>query len=62
MIVLTAGLKDIRLPELEGRTGIITEDLTDAERKAKGYMVRLNEPHLGEHIWFIPEESIKINE
>lgn len=62
VIIHSASLKEIRLYELAGRKGIITENLTYVERKIKGYMVRLNEPHLGEHIWFVPEESIRRNE
>lgn len=61
-IVPSEKLTDLKLSELEGRTGMIIENLTCSERKNKGYIVRLDEPFLDEQIWFIPTESIKNDE
>lgn len=57
-IVPSEKLTDLKLSELEGRTGMVIENLIDSERKNKGYMVRLDEPFLDEQIWFIPLESV----
>ncbi|WP_165020905.1 hypothetical protein [Dysgonomonas sp. ZJ279] len=61
-IVASDKLTDLKLSELEGRTGMVIENLTYSERKNKGYMVRLEEPYLEELIWFIPLESVKNDE
>ncbi|MBF0575518.1 hypothetical protein [Dysgonomonas sp. GY617] len=58
-IVLSDKLTDLKLSELEGRTGLVIENLACSERKNKGYMVRLDIPFLEEQIWFIPLESVK---
>lgn len=61
-IVPSDKLAELKLSELEGRTGMVIENLTYYGRKNKGYMIRLNEPFLDEQIWFIPTESIKNDE
>ncbi|PXV57419.1 hypothetical protein CLV62_1523 [Dysgonomonas alginatilytica] len=43
-IVPSDKLTDLKLSELEGRTGMVIENLTCSERKNKGYMVRLDVP------------------
>lgn len=57
-IVPSDKLTELKLSELEGRTGMVIENLADSERKNKGYMVRLDAPFLYEQIWFIPLESV----
>lgn len=56
-IVPSPQLSQMMLDELAGRTGIVTEDLTDPERRNKGYMVQLDEFFQQEYQWFIPQES-----
>lgn len=58
-IVPSDTLKELKLSELEARTGLVIENLTDNGRKNKGYMVWLDEPFLEEQIWFIPIESVE---
>lgn len=57
-IVPSEKLTDLKLSDLEGRKGMVIENLTYNGRKNKGYMVRLDEPYLEERIWFIPVESV----
>lgn len=52
------GLARMRLSELAGRSAVIVEDLTDKDRRDKGYMVQLDRPFLGESLWYIPVESV----
>lgn len=52
-------LSGMRLKDLIGRTGIITDDLTSQSRSNKGYMVSLDIDYMGEEYWFVPLESIK---
>lgn len=59
IIIQSIRLMEMRLGELTGRTGIITEDLSFSERKNKGYMVHLDKPFMDEYLWFIPDESIE---
>jgi hypothetical protein len=61
-IVPSGRLEEMRLSGLTGITGIVTEDLSYKERKNKGCMICLNAPYLKEYTWFIPIESIKVNE
>jgi len=57
-IVDSEELSEMRLSELVGRTGVTLNDLTQPERKFKGYMVLLDKPFMKAWIWFIPENSV----
>lgn len=61
-VIPSGRLQEMKLLSLAGATGIVTENLSHKERKNKGCMVCLDTPYLEEYIWFIPIESIKINE
>lgn len=51
-------LKNLRLEEITGRTGVITEDVFGRNGYRNGYMVMLDEAYQGEYLWFIPQESV----
>ena len=57
-IVSSEELSEMKLSELVGRTGFITEDLAYPSRKNRGYMVLLDEPFMRAWLWFIPEKSV----
>lgn len=58
-IIASAELTEMGLNALAGRSGLVTEELTGAERRNRGYMVFLHEDYQDEHIWFIPEASVR---
>lgn len=58
-IIASDVLARLKLAPLAGRTGVIVENLTQNRKKNCGYMVLLQEPYDGEHLWFIPWESIE---
>ena len=60
-IIGSNDLQEMKLTALDGKTGVIVEELTNEGRKNKGFMVRLDEPYLSEEIWFIPFQSVKMN-
>ncbi|WP_165045047.1 hypothetical protein [Dysgonomonas sp. ZJ709] len=62
IIVQSVRLEDMKLTGLVGARAIVTEDLVCNGRKNKGYMVCLIEPYLEKYIWFVPQESVKIDE
>ena len=49
---------EIKLSGLVNKTGIVIEDLSDKDRKSKGYMVQLHSSFLEEYLWFIPIQSV----
>jgi len=49
---------EIKLSGLINTTGTVIEDLSDKDRKNKGYMVQLHSPFLEEYLWFIPVQSV----
>lgn len=57
-IIPSPELTELRLDALLGETGYVLEDLTDHNRKAKGYMVFFPAPYKEEYLWFIPQESV----
>lgn len=57
-IVASEALTEMRLDALADRSGLVTEELTGAERRNRGYMVFLHEAYQDEHVWFIPEASV----
>lgn len=48
----------MKLKDLVGRQGTVTEDLSENRIKYKGGLVMLDEPYLDESLWFIPEEAV----
>ena len=51
-------LTAMRLDDLVGCRGLVMEVLTEDRIKNRGALVLLEEPYLGEYLWFIPENSI----
>lgn len=57
-VVASPELSRMRLGELAGLRGVVVEDLSQEERRAKGFMVLLEEAYQGEFLWFIPQISV----
>lgn len=57
-VVASPELSQMGLENLAGLRGVIVEDLCQAERRIKGFMVLLEEAYQGEFIWFIPQMSV----
>ena len=55
----SVSLSELKLDVLAGQKGSVVQDLSNKERKNKGYMVKFDTPYLNELIWFIPLESVK---
>lgn len=56
-VIPSSELTELRLDGLLGETGIVLEDLTERERKCKGYMVLFPDTFKNEFVWFIPKVS-----
>lgn len=56
-VIPSEELTEMKLDGLLGETGIVLEELTEPERKCKGYMVLFPETYKEEYLWFIPQES-----
>ena len=50
-------LARLRLAPLEGRRGIVVEDLSD--HRTAGGMVLLEEAFMDEFLWFIPDAAVR---
>lgn len=57
-VVASPELSRMKLEALAGLRGLVVEDLSQPERRAKGFMVLLEEAYLGEFLWFIPQLSV----
>lgn len=57
-IVASDELSAMRLDDLVGCRGLVVEDLSENRLTNRGGLVLLEEPYLGEYLWFIPEKSI----
>ena len=51
-------LTAMRLDDLVGCRGLVVEVLAEDRIKNRGALVLIEEPYLGEYLWFIPENSI----
>ena len=51
-------LTAMRLDDLVGCRGLVVEVLAEDRARNRGALVLLEEPYLGEYLWFIPENSI----
>ena len=58
-VITSKELTAMRLDDLVGCRGLVMEVLTEDRIKNRGALVLLEEPYLGEHLWFIPENSIR---
>ena len=57
-VITSRGLTAMRLDDLSGCRGLVVEVLAEDRIKNRGALVLLEEPYLGEYLWFIPENSI----
>lgn len=57
-IVASAELSELRLDELEGRRGLVIEDLSSGRKRNRGALVLLEEAYMDEFLWFIPESAM----
>ena len=57
-VITSKELTAMRLDDLVGRRGLVVEVLAEDRIKNRGALVLLEEPYLGEYLWFIPENSI----
>lgn len=57
-VVASPELSQMRLEALVGLHGLVVEDLSQPERRVKGFMVLLEEAYQGEFLWFIPQMSV----
>ena len=58
-VITSKELTAIRLDDLVGCRGLVMEVLTEDRIKNRGALVLLEEPYVGEYLWFIPENSIR---
>lgn len=56
-VIPSGELTELRLDGLFGESGIVLEELTEPERKSKGYMVLFPDTYNNEYLWFIPQNS-----
>ena len=57
-VITSNELTAMRLDDLVGCRGLVVEVLSEDRVKNRGTLVLLEEPYLGEYLWFIPENSI----
>ncbi len=57
-VVLTEDLIGMRLIGLVGREGRVVEQIISIGDKLRGYMVCLDEPFMGECLWFVPTNAV----
>lgn len=57
-VVASPELSRMKLDALTGLRGLVVEDLSQPERRARGFIVFLEEAFQGEFLWFIPQTSI----
>ena len=58
-VITSRELTAMRLDDLVGCRGLVMEVLTEDRIKNRGALVLLEEPYVGEYLWFIPENSIR---
>ena len=58
LVITSKELTAMRLDDLVGCRGLVVEVLAEDRIKNRGALVLLEEPYLGEYLWFIPENSI----
>lgn len=58
IVITSKELTAMRLDDLVGCRGLVVEVLSEDRIKNRGVLVLLEEPYLGEYLWFIPENSI----
>ena len=58
-LITSKELTAMRLDDLVGCRGLVVEVLAEDRIKNRGALVLLEEPYLGEYLWFIPENSIR---
>lgn len=56
-IIASAELSELRLDGLEGRRGLVVEDLSSGRKRNRGALVLLEEAYMDEFLWFIPESA-----
>ena len=57
-VITSKELTAMRREDLVGCRGLVMEVLTEDRIKNRGALVLLEEPYVGEYLWFIPENSI----
>ena len=57
-VITSKELTAMRLDDLVGCRGLVVEVLSEDRLTNIGALVLLEEPYLGEYLWFIPENSI----
>ena len=57
-IIPSKELTAMKLDDLVGCRGLVVEVLAEERTRNRGALVLLEEPYLGEYLWFIPENSI----
>lgn len=57
-VIPSSELTAMRLDDLVGCRGLVVEVLAEDRTRNRGALVLLEEPYLGEYLWFIPENSI----
>ena len=57
-VITSSELTAMRLDDLVGCRGLVVEVLAEDRTRHRSALVLLEEPYLGEHLWFIPENSI----
>ena len=58
IVITSKELTVMRLDDLVGCRGLVVEVLAEDRTRNRGTLVLLEEPYLGEYLWFIPENSI----
>ena len=58
-VITSKELTAMRLDDLVGCRGLVVEVLAEDRIKNRGALVLLEEPYVGEYLWFIPENSIR---
>ena len=58
-VITSKELTAMRLDDLVGCRGLVVEVLAEDRTRNRGALVLLEEPYLGEYLWFIPENSIR---
>ena len=58
IVITSKELTAMRLDDLVGCRGLVVEVLSEDRLTNRGALVLLEEPYLGEYLWFIPENSI----
>ena len=57
-VITSSELTAMRLDDLIGCRGLVVEVLSEDRLTNRGALVLLEEPYLGDYLWFISENSI----